>query len=96
MVRKGFDCELVRMVRVPCLWPVIASGNMGSPKHLMDVVRRGYVGAVAMVDILYYNRSTIHAIRVAAREFGTVVRESALFIKGMVCRSLIMPYEIKK
>ena len=45
--------------------PIIASGGMGSAEHLVDVVKRGSADAVAMADILHYERlglTEIHAI----------------------------------
>jgi cyclase len=64
--RKGFDLQLVRAVsdRVPI--PVIASGGMGSPQDLVDVVREGHADAVAIADVLHYGRHSLDAIRTAA------------------------------
>lgn len=74
---KGFDCELVRAVSDAVSVPVIASGGMGSSEHLADVVQQGHADAVAMADILHYNRSTIPDIREAARASGIEVRRVA-------------------
>jgi cyclase len=72
--REGFDLELVRAVsdRVPV--PVIASGGMGVAEHFVEAVRIGRADAVAMADVLHYNRTRIPAIRAAAREAGISVR----------------------
>ena len=75
--RKGFDCELVRAVSDTVPIPVIASGGMGNPAHLIDVVEQGHADAVAMADILHYNRSTIAEIREVARTSGIEVRRVA-------------------
>jgi len=75
--RKGFDCELVRTVSDAVSVPVIASGGMGSSEHLIDVVQQGHADAVAMADILHYNRSTIPDIREIARASGIEVRRVA-------------------
>ena len=75
--RKGFDCELVRTVSDAVSVPVIASGGMGSSEHLVEVVQEGHADAVAMADILHYNRSTIPDIREAARVAGIEVRRVA-------------------
>lgn len=75
--RKGFDRELVRAVSDAVSVPVIASGGMGSYEHLTDVVRHGHADAVAMADILHYNRSTIVEIREAAGQAGIPVRRVA-------------------
>ena len=55
--------------------PVIASGGMGSTQHLEDVIKIGGADAVAMADILHYERSTLPIIREAAKEAEINVRE---------------------
>ena len=72
--RKGFDVDLVRAVSVEVSVPVIASGGMGKPDDLVEVVRDGGADAVAMADILHYKRATVSDIRAAAREQGLGVR----------------------
>jgi cyclase len=72
--RKGFDCELVKAVSTAVSIPVIASGGMGSTDHLIDVVKNGHADAVAMADILHYNRMQLPQIRTAALNAGLHVR----------------------
>ncbi|MDE2495181.1 MAG: imidazole glycerol phosphate synthase cyclase subunit [Alphaproteobacteria bacterium] len=72
--RKGFDCDLVRMVADSVPVPVIACGGMGTPAHLVEVVKQGHANAVAMADILHYRRAAIPEIRAAACEVGIKVR----------------------
>jgi cyclase len=72
--RNGFDTMLVRSVSDAVSVPVIASGGMGTTEHLVEVARKGHANAVAMADILHYNRSTIPEIREAARSSGLNVR----------------------
>lgn len=76
--RKGFDVPLVRAVTHEVTVPLIASGGMGKPEDLIDVVQKGEADAVAMADILHYNRATIHDIRHAARTAGLDVRNYEL------------------
>ena len=64
--RKGFDVALVRAVTDAVSVPVIASGGMGTPEHLNDVVGMGHADAVAMADVLHYGRATIGEIRAVA------------------------------
>lgn len=73
--RKGFDVELVRAVTTEVTVPVIASGGMGVPEHVIDVVQSGGADAVAMADILHYGRATIADIRRTARIAGIRVRK---------------------
>lgn len=73
--RKGFDVSLIHAVTQEVTVPVIASGGMGKPEDLIDVVRLGGADAVAMADILHYNRATVGEIRRTAQEAGIEVRD---------------------
>lgn len=72
--RKGFDVDLVRAVTRQVAVPVIASGGMGKPDDLVDVIRRGEADAVAMADILHYGRATVGDIRRTAQAADIEVR----------------------
>jgi imidazole glycerol-phosphate synthase subunit HisF len=72
--RRGFDIPLVRAVTAEVAVPVIASGGMGKPEDLVAVVRQAEPDAVAMADILHYQRATLGAIREAACNAGLQVR----------------------
>lgn len=73
--RKGFDVDLVRSVASEVSVPVIASGGMGVPEDVIDVVQKGGADAVAMADILHYSRASISDIRRTARSAGIHVRK---------------------
>ncbi len=72
--RKGFDTALLRAVTQEVAVPVIASGGMGKPEDVIDAVRQGEADAVAMADILHYQRATVGDIRSVARASGIGVR----------------------
>lgn len=72
--RKGFDCDLVRAVTSEVVVPVIASGGMGKPDDLLPVINDGRADAIAMADILHYQRARISDIRSFARASGIGVR----------------------
>lgn len=72
--RKGFDVELVRKVTAATTVPVIASGGMGSVEHLVDVCERGQADAVAIADMLHYDRLSLPDIRRQAHDRGLAVR----------------------
>ena len=76
--RKGFDIELVKAVTDTVAIPVIASGGMGTPAHLIEVVRHGGADAVAFADCIHYDRMAIDEIRRAALEAGLPVRRTEL------------------
>jgi cyclase len=72
--RKGFDVELVKAVVDATTVPVIASGGMGTIDHFVDVCSRGCADAVAMADVLHYERLGLPEIREQARRHGLKVR----------------------
>lgn len=72
--RRGFDIRLVRAVTAEVSVPVIASGGMGKPEDIVEVVRQGSADAVAMADILHYRRATLGDVRRAALDAGLQVR----------------------
>lgn len=73
--RKGYDITLIRSVTKKVSVPVIASGGMGKPEDIVDAVLDGKADAIAMADILHYNRGTIDDIRHAAISAGIEVRD---------------------
>lgn len=72
--RKGFDVELIKAVASEVSVPVIASGGMGVPDHVVSVVLEGGADAVAMADALHFGRTSIADVRRAARAGGLTVR----------------------
>jgi len=72
--RKGFDVPLVKAVSTAVDVPIIASGGMGKIEDLLTVVNEANADAVAMADILHYNRAVIGDIRSLAENEGLSVR----------------------
>lgn len=72
--RKGFDVALVRAVTAEISVPVIASGGMGKLDDIVDVVKEGGADAIAIADMLHYQRASVGDIRVAAMASGIDVR----------------------
>ncbi len=72
--RQGFDVELTRAITSAVGIPVIASGGMGKASDLVDVVKQGQADAVAMADVLHYQRTTLGELRKAAQDCGIRVR----------------------
>ncbi len=72
--RKGFDLPLTKAVSEAVGIPVIASGGMGSVADLTEVVVDGKANAVAMADILHFERIGLEDIRAQALEAGLSVR----------------------
>ena len=74
--RKGFDIELGQAVETATNVPVIASGGMGTIEHLEAVVRVGKADAIAMADILHYDRMSLPDLRLAATAAGVDIRRA--------------------
>ena len=72
--RKGFDVDLLRAVNQLANVPVIASGGMGKPEDAIDAVNKGSADAIAMADILHYERATIGDVRNVCQSAGIQVR----------------------
>lgn len=73
--RKGFDIALTRAVSDAVPVPVIASGGMGKPEDMIAVIGEGHADAVAMADILHYQRTPFADIRAAAVSSGIALRQ---------------------
>jgi cyclase len=73
--RKGYDIALVKAVISKIPVPVIASGGMGSANDMLAVVQESGADAVAMADILHYNRADVGDIRDVAEKAGLRVRK---------------------
>jgi cyclase len=55
--------------------PVIASGGMGKTEDMIAVIDEGHADAVAMADILHYQRMPFAEIRAAAISSGITLRQ---------------------
>lgn len=72
--RKGFDVDLIRAITDVVSVPVIASGGMGATEHMIDAFNKGHADAVAIADMLHYDRMGMADIRTAARDAQLPVR----------------------
>tara|TARA_X000000950_G_scaffold242864_1_gene297561 strand:+ start:12779 stop:13546 length:768 start_codon:yes stop_codon:yes gene_type:complete len=72
--RKGFDLDLIKSITNVVNIPVIASGGMGKSQDLIDAVNIGGVKAVAMADILHYERDSVLGIKKAMYQNDIPVR----------------------
>jgi cyclase len=72
--RKGFDISLVQAVTQEVSVPVIASGGMGKPEDMIELISQGGADAVAMADIMHYKRATVDDIRRVAQSADIKVR----------------------
>jgi len=72
--RKGFDLDLIKAATNSVSIPVIASGGMGKYQDLCDAVHIADADAIAMADVLHYNRLTFGEIRKKTTTSGIMVR----------------------
>lgn len=73
--RKGFDLNLIKTATDSISIPIIASGGMGEFQHFHKVVSEANADAVAMADILHYDRMTFKKIREESISHGINVRK---------------------
>lgn len=73
--RMGFDVDLLKAVSAAVSVPIIASGGMGSTQHMITALDNSGVDAIAMADVLHYDRLTLAEIRAAAADSGYEVRQ---------------------
>ena len=74
-MEEGFDLELTKAVADAVSIPVIASGGMGRPEHLVDLVNSTDADAVAIASIFHYKKFKAADIRACAKANGIMVRE---------------------
>ncbi len=72
--RKGFDIALSKAVSEAVSIPVIVSGGLGHPDHLVAAVREGAADAVAVAHALHYRRHGLAELRAAAAAAGIATR----------------------
>ena len=72
--RMGLDLELIKAISESVNVPIIASGGVGSVEHIVDGVDAG-ADAIAMADILHYNRMTLEEINLEATRLNVPIRK---------------------
>ena len=71
---KGFDNQLIKLVSGCVNIPIIASGGMSSSSHIVEAIDHG-ADAVAMADVLHYNKMTMDQIHSECLNYGLHVRK---------------------
>lgn len=72
--RKGMDTDLIEAVSDCVDVPVIASGGVGELTHIPSAIEHG-ADAVALADMLHYERASIEEIHRAMQQHGISVRQ---------------------
>lgn len=78
--RKGYELELIKAVSAEVNVPVIASGGMGQAQDGIDAVDAG-ADAIAMADILHYERDTVQGVRQVCQQNDLNVRPQAAILE---------------
>jgi cyclase len=73
----GFDLDLIKAVTARVDIPVIASGGMGHPDHLVSVIKEGNADAIAMARVLHYGMYSLEDLRARCGSEGIPVRTPA-------------------
>ncbi|MDH3638015.1 MAG: imidazole glycerol phosphate synthase subunit HisF [Gammaproteobacteria bacterium] len=72
--RKGFDLELTRAMSDCLSIPVIASGGVGTLRHLVEGVTIGHADAVLAASIFHFGEFTIEEAKQEMADAGVEVR----------------------
>jgi len=72
--KAGYDVELTRAVAEAVGVPVIASGGVGNPEHMLEGLTAGKADAVLAASIFHYGEYTIGEVKKFLDEHGVPVR----------------------
>ena len=73
--KQGFNLSLTRAVADAVKIPVIASGGVGTPQHLVDGVVKGHASAVLAASIFHFGEYSINETKAYMRLHGIAIRE---------------------
>ncbi len=73
--KKGFDLELTRKVSEAVNIPVIASGGVGTLKHILEGFTLGKADAALAASIFHYKEFAIPQVKEYLKKSGICVRE---------------------
>ena len=72
--KDGYDVELTRAIADAVSVPVVASGGVGSLKHLVEGVTRGHASAVLAASIFHFGQHSVAEAHAALRAAGLPAR----------------------
>ena len=62
-VKTGYDLELTRLVSEALAIPVIASGGVGEPKHILEAFTQGKADAALAASIFHFGEYSIGGVK---------------------------------
>ena len=72
--KDGFDLELTKLISENVSIPVIASGGVGNPQHILEAFTKGKADAALAASIFHYNEYSIKAVKDYLSAKGVPVR----------------------
>jgi len=72
--KDGYDIAMTKAVAEAVNIPVIASGGCGSPRHILEVLKRTKAEAALAASIFHYGQWTVKEVKAYLRENGVEVR----------------------
>ena len=72
--KNGFDLELTKAVSEAVEVPVIASGGVGNPAHMVEGIKLGKASAVLAASIFHFGEYTIEQAKEEMHAAGIPVR----------------------
>ena len=61
--QKGYDIELITKIEKLVNIPIIASGGVGKPQHLLEGIKEGGASAVLAASIFHYGIYSIKEVK---------------------------------
>lgn len=75
--KDGYDLELTRLVADAVSVPVIASGGVGTLKHMLDGIVEGHADAVLAASVFHFGELTVPQVKEYLAANGVEVRPVA-------------------
>lgn len=72
--KDGYDLELTRTISESVDIPVIASGGVGNPEHILEAFTKGKADAALAASIFHFNEYPVPQVKEYLKEKGVVVR----------------------
>ena len=73
--KDGYDLELTRAISESVNIPVIASGGVGNPQHVLEAFTLGKADAALAASIFHFNEYPVDVVKAFLKDNGVVVRE---------------------
>ena len=72
--KNGFDIELTRAVAEAVSVPIVASGGVGTPDHMVTGVKEGYADAVLAASIFHFGEYSVREAKQVMQAAGLPIR----------------------